>query len=98
MFSKLPELWGVASEAGFTVVRRGSPLTQFSVEYAEGERVLRYTLENLVAGSAHPIDSRLIGPWLSPHDREDLAPAEQVKIAGRIADGMNFLGDKFVVV
>jgi len=27
-----------------------------------------------------------------------LAPAEQVKIAGRIADGMNFLGDKFVVV
>jgi hypothetical protein len=98
MFSKLPDLWGVASETGFTVIRRGNPLTEFAVEYSEGDRVLRYTLENLVAGSVQPIESRLIGPWLSPHDGEDLAPAEQVKIAGRIAAGMNYLGDKFAVV
>jgi hypothetical protein len=98
MFRKFTNLWGVASESGFTVIRRGSPLTEFAVEYSEGERVLRYPLENLVAGATQSIESRLIGPWLSPYDHESLAPAEQVKIAVRISDGMNFLGEKFVVV
>jgi hypothetical protein len=98
MFTKLSGAWGVSSIEGFTVVRRGSPLTQFVIEYSEAGRSLRYALENLGPGSIQPIAVAAIGPWLPPHAHEVISPAQQHQIADRIVQAMFFLGDKFAVV
>ena len=95
MFTKLPDKWGASSSEGFTVTRSGSPLTQFVIEYSEGERALRYSLESLVQGSVQPIIASNIGPWLQPHETEALGSIQQREIANRIVKAMLFLGDKF---
>jgi hypothetical protein len=97
MFTKLPDMWGASSSEGFTVTRSGSPLTQFVIEYSEGKRSVRYSLESLVHGSVQPIVASNIGPWLQPHQAEALGAIEQHEIANRIVNAMLFLGDKFVV-
>ena len=97
MFTKLPDKWGASSADGFTVTRSGSPLTQFVIEYSEGERALRYSLENLVQGSVQSIVASSIGPWLQPHETEAIGTHEQREIANRIVKAMVFLGGKFVV-
>lgn len=98
MFTKLGDAWGVSSIEGFTVVRRGSPLTQFVIEYSEAGRSLHYALENLAPGSIQPIAVAAIGPWLPPHVNEAISPAQQQQIADRIVQAMFFLGDSFAVV
>lgn len=97
MFTKLNGVWGVSSIEGFTVVRRGSPLTQFVIEYSEAGRSLHYALENLGPGSIQTIDAAAIGPWLSPYADEPIGPVQQQQIAERIVQAMFFLGDKFAV-
>jgi hypothetical protein len=97
MFTKLPDKWGASSSEGFTVTRSGSPVTQFVIEYSEGERALRYCLESLVQGSVQPITASNIGPWLRPHEAEVIGSIEQREIANRIVKAMVFLGEKFAV-
>jgi len=98
MFTKLSDAWGVSSIEGFTVVRRGSSMTQFVIEYAEARRSLHYALENLAPGSIQPVAAAAIGPWLPPHADEAISPAQQRQIADRIVQAMFFLGDRFTVV
>ena len=97
MFTKLNGAWGASSNEGFTVVRRGSPMTQFVIEYSEAGRSLHYALENLVQGSVQPVIAAAIGPWLPPHANEAISPAQQEQIASRVVQAMLFLGDKFAV-
>lgn len=97
MFVKLSGAWGASSSEGFTVIRGGSPMTGFYIEYSQGERGLRLTLENLMPGSVQPIFADHIGPWLPPHAQEELSQGGQRKIAQRIVEAMQFLGDRFAV-
>ena len=92
-FTKLKHGRAAVSAEGFTIRRLGNPLSQFFIEYTEGERQLRYYLENLAPGSIDKLRPQDIGPWLPPHDGESLSKAEQLRIAERIVAGMLFLGD-----
>ena len=98
MLTKIPKSWGVKSDSGYTVVRGGSPLTEFYIDYSEGSRVLRYHLENLVPGVSDRLVVSQIGPWQPPHDSEDISPEQQENIARRISEAMSFLGDTFEIV
>jgi hypothetical protein len=93
-FTKLKHGRAAVSTEGFTIRRLGNPLSQFYIEYTEGDRQLRYYLENLVPGSVDKIRPQDIGPWLPPHDGESLSAPEQLRIAERIVAGMLFLGDR----
>jgi hypothetical protein len=79
---------------GYTVRRRGSPLTQFHIEYTEGDRQLRYYLENLAAGATDEINPRDVGPWLPPYEEDLLSADRQIQIAERMVAAMLFLGDR----
>ncbi|WP_266183360.1 hypothetical protein [Dyella humicola] len=98
MFAKLTGVWGASSSDGFTVIRCGSPVTEFCIEYSRGGRTLRHALENLAPGSVQPVFVDRIGPWLPPHADVELDHSERRKIAEHMVAAMQFLGDKFVVV
>lgn len=80
-FTRLKEGRGAASSDGYTVRRLGSPMTQFYIEYTEGERQLHYYLENLAPGTVDVVRSEEIGPWLKPHAGELLSASDQMLIA-----------------
>ncbi len=96
MFRKLTDERGVSSTEGFTVVRTGSPLTQFVVTYAEFDgHSVDYPLENLVADATDVIRAGEIRYWKPPFEAEVIPHGKRVEIAKRMAAGMNALGEEF---
>ena len=61
-FTKLKHGRAAVSAEGFTIRRLGNPLSQFFIEYTEGERQLRYYLENLALGSIDKLKPQDINP------------------------------------
>ena len=98
MLTKMPKSWGVTSDSGYSVVRSGSPLTQFCIEYSEGDRRLHYYLENLMPGFHNRLVVSEIGPWQAPHEADDISQEQQEAIARRIVEAMSFLGDTLEIV
>lgn len=85
---------GVVSDEGFTIKRSPTPPWNAYLEYSEGERTLHYHLEYLMPGSVDKIIVENIGPWLSPHDAEEISQSQQELIATRIVEAMIYWGDK----
>jgi len=98
MFTRMQGKRGVTSDEGYSVVRGGSPITAFYIEYREAGRTLRYELDNLVAGAVDSIVVQSVGPWLPPHEKVPLSPQDQERIAERMCQAMAYLGDTVRVV
>ena len=95
MITKLTGQRGVSSIDGFTVVRTGSPMTQFVLTYTESDgHSIDYPLENLIPGSIDVISVSGIHCWSPPFEAEPVPHKKRIQIAKRIVDGMNTLGEK----
>jgi hypothetical protein len=98
MFTRMKGVWGAASDDGYTVVRTGSPISGFTIKYAESDgRSVIWPIENSAPGSKNRIDPNQIESWLPPHEKETLNKEKKTQVAERICKAMQFLGDGFEV-
>jgi hypothetical protein len=98
MLQREGKRYAVTSDEGFRVDRSGSPMTQFVLRYTEGDHVLEYPLENLVAGSVTPIVVADIKGWMPPHAHEVITESKREQIGARLVAALTFLGDSAKIV